>query len=74
LKAREVAITANSNGWKHVEEFIKSNIFPLENSLFTDTLEKEEFQVIQAKRQAYQSVLDFVNRRVKEAIKDNQGG
>lgn len=74
MKAREVAITASSNGWKHVEKFIKTNMSPLENSLFTATLEKEEFQVMQAKRQAYQSVLDFVNRRIKEVIKDNQGG
>lgn len=65
---------ANGNGWKEVEQFIEDNMKPLENRLFNENLEKEEFAVIQARRQTYKSVLDFVNRRIEIVVKENQGG
>lgn len=70
---REVTIMANGNGWRRVETFIKDNMKPLENRLFNEDLEKEEFKVVQAERRAYKAILDFVNRRVDE-IANNQGG
>jgi reverse gyrase len=56
---------ANTDGWRDVEEFIKNNIKYLESRLFTEDLEKPEFDKIQAKREAYKSVLDFVHRRIE---------
>ncbi|MFP4526382.1 MAG: hypothetical protein ACLFNL_08330 [Bacteroidales bacterium] len=65
-KAIEVSTLTNRKGWKHIKDFIKSNIRPIEDKLFNESLEKEEFDVLQAKRQAYEKVLNFVKRKVKK--------
>lgn len=62
---------ANNPGWNDVREFIENNVKSLENSLFNDDLEKESFDVVQAQRQAYKSVLDFVERRVEAVPLEN---
>ena len=62
---------ANNLGWGDVEEFINNNIKSLENRLFDDDLTKEEFDVVQAERRAYKSVLNFVNKRVNAIPLEN---
>lgn len=61
---------ANSNGWEQVKSFIEENMKPLENSLFNDDLDREDFKVKQASRQAFKTVIDFVERRVGEVVKN----
>jgi hypothetical protein len=66
-KAQEVAVITNQAGWEHVEEFIKKNIKPIEDELDNNfDLKKEEFDALRKEKHAYKSVLNFVNRRVKE--------
>jgi len=62
---------ANNPGWGDVEEYINNNIKTLENRLFDDDLTKEEFDVVQAERRAYKSVLNFVNKRVNAIPLEN---
>jgi hypothetical protein len=62
---------ANNPGWGDVEEYINNNIKSLENRLFDDDLTKEEFDVVQAERRAYKSVLNFVNKRVNAIPLEN---
>lgn len=62
---------ANNPGWGDVEEYINNNIKILEKRLFDDDLTKEEFDVVQAERRAYKSVLNFVNKRVNAIPLEN---
>lgn len=70
-EAQEVAVLTNQAGWEYIKKFIESNMRPVEKRLFEDDLEKEEFKACQRERQAYKSVLDFVNRRVKK-VEENK--
>jgi hypothetical protein len=55
---------ANRQGWKIVKRYIEENMKPVEERLFNADLDKEEFKACQRERQAYQKILDFVNRRI----------
>ena len=59
-KAREVAMVTNRKGWDHIEDFIKNKKKPLEDKLFNDDLDKEQFKIIQGKRQSLQEILVVV--------------
>gem|GEM_PF-4631727 len=70
-----MAIMASERGWSHVREFIENRIRPYEKELNENfDLTKEEFNILQARRQELNEILSFVDRRLKLVIKENQGG
>ena len=66
VQAQEVAMMAVGNGWQIVEEYIKHQIKPIEDRIFNDDLDQEEFNLLRRERRSYKNILDFVERRVEK--------
>lgn len=58
---------AQGAGWKQLKEYIESNLKAVEEDLNNNfDLTKEQFNILQARRQELVKVIDFVERRVRE--------
>lgn len=66
---KAVVTMSQSNGFKHLRDFIQSNIKSCDARLSGHGKEiesLEELKAIQSQKQAYESVLNFVQKRKKK--------
>lgn len=66
-KARAVASLSNMAGWKYLREYVESNLEPIEKDLLDNfDLSEEKRKCLQHERKAYNSILNFVDRRLEK--------